>query len=199
MALLDFGKVIFNETADIISWLQSKKLLASRRDCPACQTAMQWQVRADITDGYRWVIIWKQLHKINQNIQIIMFTNAMFRWRCPVSTCRKTLSVREGSFFTKSRLTLQQWLILIHWWMREYPSGQAAEEAKVSAETTGQIYQWLREVCTTKLLATPIQLGGPGTVVQIDESLFRHKPKVRSNVLKWCNCSMHGPLTKKRK
>ena len=99
MALLDFGKVIFNETADIISWLQSKKLLASRRDCPACQTAMQWQVRADITDGYRWVIIWKQLHKINQIIQIIMFTNAMFRWRCPVSTCRKTLSVREGSFF----------------------------------------------------------------------------------------------------
>ena len=67
-------------------------------------------------------------------------------------------------FFSKSRLTLQQWLIIIHWWMREYPSGQAAEEAKVAAETAGQIYQWLREVCTTTLLATPIQLGGPGTV-----------------------------------
>ena len=119
----------------------------------------------------------------------------MFRWRCLVSTCRKTLSVREGSFFTKSRLTLQQWLILIHWWMREYPSGQAAEEAKVSAETAGQIYQWLREVCTTKLLATPIQLGGPGTVVQIDESLFCHKPKVRSNVIRvmhYAACMVHS-------
>ena len=119
----------------------------------------------------------------------------MLRWRCLVSTCRKILSVREGSFFTKSRLTLQQWLILIHWWMREYPSGQAAEEAKVSAETAGQIYQWLREVCTTKLLATPIQLGGPGTVVQIDESLFRHKPKVRSNVIKvmhYAACMVHS-------
>ena len=33
-------------------------------------------------------------------------------------------------------------------------------------------------VCTAKLLQTQIILGGPGVVVQIDESLFRHKPKV---------------------
>ena len=44
MALLNFGEVIFSETADI-SWLQSKKL--------PCLTAMQWHVRADITDGFR--------------------------------------------------------------------------------------------------------------------------------------------------
>ena len=89
------------------------------------------------------------------------------------------MSVREGSFFTKLRLTLQQWLLLLHWWMQEYPSGDAAEEAKVNVDTSGAVYQWLREVCSTKLLATPIKLGGVGTVVQIDESLFRHKPKVR--------------------
>ena len=74
--------------------------------------------------------------------------------------------MREGSFSGNSG-----WLILFHWWMREYPSGQAAEEAKVA----GQIYPWLWEVRTTKLLATPIQLGGPGTVVQIDES-FCYEP-----------------------
>jgi hypothetical protein len=33
-------------------------------------------------------------------------------------------------------------------------------------------------VCSTKLLQTPIVLGGRGIVVQIDESLFRHKVKV---------------------
>ena len=35
------------------------------------------------------------------------------------------------------------------------------------------MYQWLREVCTTILLNTPIQLGGPGKVVQMGESLFK--------------------------
>ena len=52
------------------------------------------------------------------------------------------------------------------------------EEAVVDKRTAIYIYQWLREVCTTKLLSSPIILGGPGVVVQIDESLFRHKSKV---------------------
>ena len=32
----------------------------------------------------------------------------------------------------------------------------------------------------TKLLQTPIVLGGPNKTVEIDESMFRHKPKVRN-------------------
>ena len=38
-------------------------------------------------------------------------------------------------------------------------------------------------LCTTKLLSMLIKLGGPGKVVQIDENLFKHKPKVNA----WCN------------
>ena len=50
----------------------------------------------------------------------------------------------------------------------------AAEEAKVNKETAIKLFQWLREVCSTKLLQTPILLGGPGNIVEVDESLFRH-------------------------
>ena len=60
-------------------------------------------------------------------------------------------------------------------WAREYPVTDAAEEAEISFRVAVDIYQWLREVCTNKLLQAPIMLGGPGVVVQIDESL---KPKV---------------------
>ena len=56
------------------------------------------------------------------------------------------------------------------------------EEADVDRRTAIDIYQWLREVCSTKLLSSPIVLGGPGVVVQIDESLFQHKPKVNKNI-----------------
>ena len=60
----------------------------------------------------------------------------------------------------------------------EYPIKDAQEEAEVVHDTTVCTYRWLCEVCSTKLLQTPILLGGPGVVVQIDESLFQHKPKV---------------------
>ena len=40
-------------------------------------------------------------------------------------------------------------------------------------------YQWLREVCSQKLIRDgPAQLGGRGKVVKVDESCFKHKLKV---------------------
>ena len=67
----------------------------------------------------------------------------------------------------------------MYFWAREYPVGDAAEEAQVQQKTAIDVYQWLREVCSTRLITNgPVVLGGPGAVVQIDESLFRHKPKV---------------------
>ena len=97
-------------------------------------------------------------------------------WWCP--HCKGRKSIRDGSFFAKSRLTLQKWLVLMYFWAREYPVGDAAEEAQVQEK----VYQWLCEVCSTRLITSrPVVLGGPGAVVQIDESLFRHKPKVAHN------------------
>ena len=60
----------------------------------------------------------------------------------------------------------------------ETPVTVALLEAEIDVRSACDIYQWLREVCSTKLLQTPIILGGPGVIVEIDESLFRHKPKV---------------------
>ena len=97
-------------------------------------------------------------------------------WACP--QCKTRKSVREGSFFKDSRLSLKKWLIIMHWWARQYPVTEAAEEAQVNSGTAVDAYQWLREVCTTRLLGVDVKLGGQGTIVQIDESLFRHKPKV---------------------
>ena len=46
------------------------------------------------------------------------------------------------------------------------------EEADVSKHVAVDVYQWFREVCSTKLMSQSIQLGGPGCIVEIDESLF---------------------------
>ena len=152
MSILDIGPVVFGGTAGIIAFFQSKGVLARRQQCSQCGVAMAMQDRGDISDGCRW--------------------------RCP--NCHKGVSIRKGSFLALSKLTLQKWLILMHWWAKEYPVTEAAVEAKVSEPTAIQVYQWLREACSHRLcnIDPDIKLGGRGVVVAIDESLFFHKPKV---------------------
>ena len=58
------------------------------------------------------------------------------------------------------------------------PSYICGEECEVDKNSACNAYRWFREVCSTKLLQTSITIGGSGSVVQVDESLFRHKPKV---------------------
>ena len=65
-----------------------------------------------------------------------------YAWWC--RTCKTTKSVRKGSFFSKSKLTLQKWLIAILWWTRQYPVTQMTIEAEIGEDTACDIYQWLR-------------------------------------------------------
>ena len=60
------------------------------------------------------------------------------------------------------------------------PVGQEGKEAQTSQPSAMNIYQWLREVCSTKLFN---ELGDPGVVVQVDESVFTHKPKVYNSCI----------------
>ena len=151
MSLLELGPVAFGGTPGIITFLQGKHVLASQKQC-ACGAMMGLQKRADISDGCRW--------------------------RCP--DCRTAVSIRKGSFFEKSKLTLQKWLLLMHWWSRQYPVKDAKGELDVSERVAIQVYSWMRDVCSYRLctLDPQIKLGGPGVVVSIDESLFSHKQKV---------------------
>ena len=151
MSLLELGPIAFSGTPAIMAFLQSKHVLASQQQC-TCGTMMTLQDRSDISDGCRW--------------------------RC--TDCKKAVSIRNRSFFSKSKIPLQKWLLLMHWWSRQYPVKDAAEETGVSEPTAIQVYAWLRDVCSYRLCTVypPIMLGGQGVVVAIDESLFSHKPKV---------------------
>lgn len=101
-----------------------------------------------------------------------------------MSTCRKSVALREGTFFEKTKISLKQWIVLLYWWAREYAVSDAAQEAEVEEKTAIQAYQYCRDICSWRLLNrdAPLMLGGPGVVVQIDESLFRHKPKVKTQL-----------------
>ena len=71
----------------------------------------------------------------------------------------------------------------MYWWVRQYPVCDAAQEAEVEKKSAIQVYQYFRDICSWWLLNrdAPLLLGSPGAIVQIDESLFRHKPKVAAS------------------
>ena len=145
------GPIIFaNKIVAAISFLKSKGLLVSSMNCTTCGVPMNWVTST--TSAYKdgW------------------------SWRCP--NCKTYKTIRTGSFFSKSKLSLQKWIHLMHLWSISMPVTTACKEAEVGIKTSTDVYQWLREVCSTKLLAKPIKLGDPGTVVQADKSLFNHKP-----------------------
>ena len=85
---------------------------------------------------------------------------------------------KHNALYCTIKVALQKWMVLMFLWAREYPVTDAADDAEVTRRVVIDMYGWFHDVCTNQLLASPIILGGPGVVVQIDESLFRHKPKV---------------------
>ena len=75
----------------IYMFLVNRGLLASQHEC-VCDAQMILKERQNTTDGY------------------------MYIWECPSSNCRKHRSVRVGSFFEDSHISLPQWLYVIYLW-----------------------------------------------------------------------------------
>ena len=82
---------------------------------------------------------------------------------CSDGDCPQCYTRRDGSFFSKSRLSLQKLLLLMCLWARQYPVTDAMEEAVVDRCTVIDMYQRLQEVCTTN--SWVVQLSG--VVVQV--------------------------------
>ena len=89
---------------------------------------------------------------------------------------------------------------VIFFWVDEEPISKACEHCETTLATGINVYQWPREVCSTRLIqdGNP-QLGGPGVVVEIDESCFHHKQKVivilakNSLIMIYFYCLKHQP------
>lgn len=93
-----------------------------------------------------------------------------FRFRC--TRCRSTKSLRKSSFFEQSKLTLAQILYITYCWAAKVSVMSAVYMSGVCRNSISQWYQYLRELCSKELIeCTDYFLGGPGVVVQIDDSL----------------------------
>jgi len=78
-----------------------------------------------------------------------------------------------NSFFENSKIDLVDVLKLLYFWSNGYTSKQVIKETKLSLPTISNYYSQCRSILEDSLISkTNEKIGGPGVVVEIDESCF---------------------------
>ena len=143
------------------------------------------------SDDKMKILEWLAKHKlIKNNIHCDTFNKEFhlnrcesisdkFRWYC--TSCKKKKSVREGSFFSRSHLSLHSILVIMYCWARDMQQKHTCEESGgVSAHTVVDWFNFCRDICSQCLENNPREIGGfaadgSSLVVEIDESKFFHR------------------------
>ena len=126
-----------------IRWLARYGLIRNSMRCTDCDIDMSLQVRAGarFVDGYAW----------------------------SCRGCRAQKSLRIGSFFKGSHLTFIQLLDIVYYWAKQMKQSEVCDETGICRRVVVDWHNFLRDICCQYLLNHPVQMGGPGRVVEIDE------------------------------
>ena len=100
-----------------------------------------------------------------------------YRWSC--NACGETQGVRIGTFFEDfARTDLGRLAYAIYLWTLRITGKEISAMTGIHQNDVVRIRQKLRRVCLSDCTRNPIFVDGSGGwTVQIDESLFNHKPK----------------------
>ncbi|KAG1708474.1 putative transposase-like protein [Nymphon striatum] len=137
-------------TFETIKLLASWGILKNEKNCDNCHIKMSLQERRShrYIDGYVWVC----------------------------RRCKVHVNIRSGSFFEGSHLQIKQLLDIIHSWSNSTPQIVAKRECTIGSwSTMVKWFNFIRGICERCLIEHPIHIGGPGMVVEIDESKFFHR------------------------
>lgn len=111
--------------------------------------------------------------------------NKGFYFRCGVKSCRREVSLKKGTFFEGSNLSIRQIICLIYYFARD---DQLQEELKFNLDVVSEntIVDWknfCRDVCTSYFVRHPVLLGGIGEIVEVDESSLIKRKYNRGRLL----------------
>ncbi|XP_055948295.1 uncharacterized protein LOC129981472 [Argiope bruennichi] len=129
-----------------VEWCMKMGLIADGRKCAECGQGMNLTERKDLGDGVNWVCR-RQGHY------------------CKVS-------IRANSWFANSRMDLSTVLLATAMWVKGCTHSFIMEEADIARQTATDWMSFCREVCVCMLVNESVKLGGPGKIVEIDESKF---------------------------
>lgn len=90
-------------------------------------------------------------------------------WRCTRRTCRKQKSIRRGSFFTNSNLSVSKTLLIGYAWLLKMPNTSIIPFTKCSSRTVSEYTGFFRQLVADTLDFEDFIIGGNGITVEIDE------------------------------
>ena len=97
---------------------------------------------------------------------------------------RSEHSIRHGTIFEDSKLSMRSFTILIYLWVHEeLTMERARREVGVSAKTAVSYRQMMRDVCVEYLVNNPVMVGGVGHEVQIDETAYTRRKYNRGRLV----------------
>ena len=144
---------------EVIEFLQEEKLLRKCGVCPGCHVQRRLAVNKHYKGGHGA--------------------------RCP--RCKKFSKLTDGTFFENTRITFVQILTYMYLWCAGLPQKEAGDLLSFTSQHTKvDYYNFFRDMCSFKLAETPglFLFGGPGHVVQIDESVITKRKYNRGRLVK---------------
>ena len=105
-----------------------------------------------------------------------------YMFRCP--GCQRKQQLAAGTFMEGAHRPVKKLIALMYFWAYEEPVSKATAHTRVSSKTVIQWYQYFRDICSWKMLATVVSLGGPRSIVQIDESNKEKEKSERKSMKK---------------
>ena len=91
-------------------------------------------------------------------------------YRCAWSACRKRLSVTTDTILDKTKLRLDEWILVIYFWSMQTPFEALVKIMKKTLATIGRVTTLTMNVISKEVKNNKPDLGGPGTVTEIDET-----------------------------
>ncbi|XP_047143060.1 male abnormal protein mab-31 [Hydra vulgaris] len=151
--LFELGSCL-DQPISTLRWLAQRKLIKNNFFCNPCNRHFTLNAYKRTVDGYCWYC----------------------------KECKRRRSVRDGSFFTRSKLSFKQIILFIYCWSRDMQLKDIQHEARLSS-VNHTLVDWgnfCRDVCEVEIETNPNVVGGinnDGTaiVVEIDESKFFHR------------------------
>ena len=153
---------LFTCQSNIVKYCIEVGILQSSRRCSLCRSDMYLMDTScdDFSDG--------------------------FCWTCP--TCpQQRRSIRTCSIMERRKIPLITFLKILWHNCNSLSIAQAARQESLDPKTVQRLFAAIRHCMMEDLLKTPPLIGGPGKVVEIDESLIGKRKYNRGRIVrgKW--------------